>query len=64
MKNKNAVKVNEKLGVIIFDESDIHRLKIIKYSKKDIKRMCIGDLIDSKGQGTERLAKLVKDILF
>lgn len=64
MKNYNAAKVNEKLGVVIFDEADIHRLRIVKYTKKQIKELQIDDLVNEKGQGTERLAKFVKEILF
>lgn len=64
MKNHNAVKINDKLGFKIFDESDIHRLRILKYSKKIIKENSLDDLINSKGQGTDRLAKFVKEILF
>lgn len=64
MKNYNAAKINEKLGVTLFDESDIHRLKLLKFTKKQVKQLCIDDLIDSNGKGTERLARLVKEILF
>lgn len=64
MKNYNAAKVNERLGVTLFDETDIHRLRLLKFTKKDIKRLMIDDLIDDKGKGTERLARLVKEILF
>lgn len=64
MKNYNAEKVNKKLGVVLFDESDIHRLRLLKFTKKQIKQMQIDDLINDRGQGTERLARLVKEILF
>lgn len=64
MTNYNAQKVNQKLGVTLFDESDIHRLKLLKFSKKDVKKLAIDDLIDKEGRGTPRLAQLVKEILF
>lgn len=64
MKNYNAEKINDRLGFKIFDESDIHRLRILKYTKKIIKQNSLDDLINEKGQGTERLAKFVKEILF
>lgn len=65
MKNHNAEKINLKLGVRLFDESDIHRLKLIKFTKKEIKALCIDDLVDAETkQGTKRLAELVKEILF
>lgn len=64
MKNHNAEKVNKTLGVILFDESDIYRLRLLKFTKKQIKALAIDDLIGPDGRGTERLAKLVKEILF
>jgi len=64
MTNHNASKINQRLGVTLFDESDIHRLRLLKFTKKDVKRLMIDDLVDDKGQGTERLARLVKEILF
>lgn len=64
MINYNAQKVNKTLGVKLFDESDIHRLRLLKFTKKQIKELCISDLIDDKGQGTERLAKFVREILW
>lgn len=64
MINHNAVKINKRLDVKLFDESDIHRLRLLKFTKKDIKRLMIDDLIDDKGKGTERLARFVKDILW
>ncbi len=64
MINHNAQKINQRLGVTLFDETDIHRLKLLKFTKKDVKRLMIDDLIDKKGKGTERLAKIVKEILF
>ena len=64
MKNHNVQKINQRLGVTLFDETDIHRLRLLKFTKKDVKRLIIDDLIDDKGKGTERLARLVKEILF
>lgn len=64
MKNHNAQKINQRLDITLFDESDIYRLRLLKFTKKDIKRLMIDDLIDDKGKGTERLARLVKEILF
>lgn len=63
--NPNAKKVNDTLGVVLFDESDRFRLRLLKFTKKQIKALQIEDLIDpGTGQGTERLARLVKEILF
>lgn len=64
MINRDAVKINDRLDVKIFNETNIKRLEIIKYSKKEIKEMMIDDLVNEKGQGTDRLANFVKDILF
>lgn len=62
--NQNAVKINQALDVKLFDETDIYRLKLNKFTKKQIKELMIDDLIDDKGKGTERLARFVKEILF
>ncbi len=64
MKNHHAEKINKSLGVEIFNESNLNRLEIIRYSKKEIKKMCIDDLVLPKGGGTDRLAQFVKEILF
>lgn len=64
MKNYNAEKINKRLGYTLFDETDIHRLKLLKFSKKEIKQKYLDDLIDKNGKGTKRLAEIVKDILF
>lgn len=65
MLNPNAVKVNRKLGANLFDESDIYRLRLNKFTAKQIKELMIDDLINPKTkQGTERLALFVKQILF
>lgn len=63
-KNKNAIKINQALDVKLFDETDIYRLKLNKFTKKQIKDLVIDDLIDKNGKGTERLARFVKEILF
>lgn len=61
--NKKAKKVNEALDVLLFDVNDIHRLKLLKFTKKEIKKQCIDDLIDANGNATPRLARFVKEIL-
>ena len=64
MTNKNAIKINQALDVQLFEKNDIYRLRLNKFTKKQIKDLVIGDLIDDKGKGTERLARFVKEILF
>lgn len=65
MKNHNAVLINKRLDVQIFDEACTERLKVNKFTKKQIKDLHIDDLIDPETkQGTERLGKFVKEILF
>lgn len=65
MINRNAQKINQKIGLVLFDEADIHRLRLIKFTKKQIKDLYIEDLVDKDTkQGTEKLARLVKEILF
>lgn len=61
MKKNKAKHINEKLGVAIFDEQSPIDLKLIKYSKKEIKELCIDDLIQD-GKWTNRLIMLVDDI--
>jgi len=63
MKNYNAIKVNEKLGVNILDENFADHLRVNKFTKKQIKELCIDDLIQD-GKGTVRLSKLIKEIIF
>lgn len=63
MINKQAKKVNDRLDVKIYDETCIAGLKIIKYSKQDIKRLHIDDLVNDKGHATQRLINFTKDIL-
>lgn len=62
MKNLKAVKVNEKLGCKVLNESNIYGLTVNVFTKKQVKEMCIDDLIDSSGKATPRLAQLVKEI--
>lgn len=63
MSNQHAIKMNETLGVEIFDTSITHRLEINKFTKKQIKELCIDDLVNEHRQGTHRLRKLILDIL-
>lgn len=63
MTNYNAQKINKALGVNILDENNHEYLKINKFTKKQIKELCIDDLIQD-GKGTVRLSKLIKEILF
>lgn len=61
--NPYAVKINDKLGVKIFDVECLERLKIIKYKKSEIKKLMIDDLVNERGQGTERLSRFVREII-
>lgn len=54
--------LNNKLGVNIFDESS-DLLKINNFSKKEIKKLMIDDLIYEKNKPTPRLLNLTKEIL-
>lgn len=54
--------LNNKLGVNIFDESS-DLLKINNFSKKEIKKLMIDDLIYEKNKPTKRLLNLTKEIL-
>jgi hypothetical protein len=58
---KTSVEINEKLGVKIFDESNLVVLKLIKYTKKQIKELQIDDLIQD-GKWSNRLIRLVHEI--
>jgi len=65
MTNYNAKKINDTLGIEIFDQSVTHRLQINNFTKKKIKELHIEDLIDLETKkGTPRLAMFVRDILF
>lgn len=61
MKNKKAIKINEKLGVQVFNENIPDKLKLIEYSRKEIKELHLDDLIKD-GYWTTRLASLVNEI--
>lgn len=61
MKKINAIYLNKKLGVKIFDESNLNVLKLIKYTKKEIKNLCIDDLIEN-GKWSKRLINIVHEI--
>lgn len=58
---KTSVEINEKLGVKIFDESNLVVLKLIKYTKKQIKELQIDDLIQD-GKWSNRLIRIVHEI--
>ena len=63
MQNHHALKINEKLGIELFDASNIHRLKLNKFTKKQIKELFIDDLVDIETkEPTLRLIKLIKEI--
>jgi len=62
MKNKNAVKINDKLGFNLFNELTIDRLEVNKFTKKQIAHLCIDDLIDSSNRATDRLRRYVYEI--
>ena len=53
--------MNKKLGIKIFDESQTHILKLIKYSQKEIKELGIDHLIQD-GKWTDILINIVHDI--
>ena len=61
MKNKKAIKINEKLGVPVFNENIPDKLKLIEYSREEIKELHLDDLIKD-GYWTTRLASLVNEI--
>lgn len=61
--NPYAVKINDKLGVKIFDVECLERLKIVKYTKSEVKKLMIDDLVNEQGKGTERLSKFVREII-
>lgn len=61
LKNKKAAKINEALGVNILDESR-DTLTLNKFTKKQIKALCIDDLIQH-GRETTRLVRLIREIL-
>lgn len=65
MENHNAKMINKALGVDVFRSENVERLEINKFTKKQIKELHIDDLIDpNTKQGTDRLARFVKYILF
>ena len=64
MKNPYAVAVNSALGVQIYNETNIKRLEVIKYNKKEIQKLMIDDLVLPQGEGTDRLVRFTRDILF
>jgi len=59
--NEKAKKINDKLGVQIFNEKYLNGLKLIEYSKEQIKELQIDDLIID-GYWSKRLASLVNSI--
>jgi hypothetical protein len=59
--NRDAIKINEKLGVKLFDEIDGN---LNKFTKKQIRELMIDDLVDLETrQPTVRLIKFMKEIL-
>lgn len=62
--NHIAAKINEKLGVNLYDETNLKVIKLNKFTKKQIKDLCIDDLLTSKGEPTMRLVKLYKEIVW
>lgn len=61
MTKLNAIEINKKLGVKVFDENKLDILTIIKYSNKEIEELFIDDLIYD-GKWTKRLIKLVNEM--
>lgn len=59
--NEKAKKINDKLGVQIFNEKYLNGLKLIEYSEEQIKDLQIDDLIED-GYWTKRLTSLVNSI--
>ena len=64
MTNPNAEKINESLGVELFDVNASPYLKLLQFTPKDIKRLMIDDLVDNNNQQTLRLRKFVQEILY
>jgi len=62
MKNHISAKINEALGVNLYDELNLKVIKLNKFTKKQRKELCIDDLITEKNEPTERLLKLFKEI--
>jgi len=60
--NFQAAKVNDRLGCKIYDENNVYDLLIIRYTKKEIKELCIDDLIKNN-RPTSRLIQLTNEIL-
>jgi hypothetical protein len=65
MKNHYAVKLNTRLGIVLFDENDTKYIKLLKFNKKQIKAMMIDDLINPDTKlPTARLQSIMKEILW
>lgn len=55
--------INEKLGVKIYDESFNGKLVLNKFTKKQIKELCIDDLITNDDTRSPRLRKITAEII-
>ena len=61
--NAQAKLINDALGVKIYNESFTFDLILNLYTQKEIKEMCIDDLIDSSGFKTKRLLNFETELL-
>ena len=59
----NSQLVNLKLGVNIYDEKFKDELILVQYTKNEIKKLMIDDLISEENKPTIRLIKFTRDIL-
>jgi hypothetical protein len=64
VKNHIAVKINEALGVNLYDELNLKVIKLNKFTKKERKALFIDDLVTEKNEPTLRLIKLYKEIVW
>ena len=55
--------INLKLGVDIYDEKFKDELILVPYTKKQIKKLMIDDLISEDSKPTLRLIKFIREIL-
>lgn len=64
MENNYAILINQRLGVELFNPNNVKRLELNKFTKKQIQKLYIDDLVDPETKkGTARLASLVKEII-
>ena len=63
MKNQDAVLLNNRLDVPLFNELNVNSLELNKFTKKQIKKMMIDDLIAGDNTATDRLNRFINEIL-